>query len=46
LWGYIDKNGLLVISPEFSEANAFREGLALVQLGNKWGYIRNILSSR
>ena len=46
-YGYFDLDGKIVISPQFSEASAFREGLALVKLSNdkgeegKWGYIDN-----
>ncbi|MDO9255158.1 MAG: WG repeat-containing protein [Bacteroidales bacterium] len=39
---YIDKEGKIVINPQFSEATIFRNGLALVQSsGNepKWGFI-------
>jgi uncharacterized lipoprotein YddW (UPF0748 family) len=50
-WGYIDKTGNFVISPEFDDARSFsvsktspkEAGLALVNAGGKWGYIRNIL---
>ena len=30
-WGYIDKTGKIVISPEYYDANPFIEGLALIQ---------------
>jgi hypothetical protein len=39
---YIDKEGKIIINPQFSEATVFRNGLALVKSsGNtpKWGYI-------
>jgi hypothetical protein len=39
---YIDKEGKIVINPQFNEATVFRNGLALVQSsGNepKWGFI-------
>lgn len=43
-WGYIDKNGNLVVSPVFSTVCPYYEGLARVtydtQLrGNRWGFI-------
>lgn len=38
-WGYINKNGKVVIKPEFDWALIFREGRALVQVGEKWGFI-------
>ena len=39
---YIDKEGKIIVNPQFSEATVFRNGLALVKSsGNtpKWGYI-------
>lgn len=39
---YIDKEGKIIINPQFSEATVFRDGIALVKSsGNdpKWGYI-------
>ena len=36
-WGYIEKTGKMVISPQFSECGQFVEGLAAVKVGNKWG---------
>ena len=45
LYGYIDKEGKMAISEIYSEANAFKDGRALVSTGNcddipcKWGYI-------
>lgn len=39
---YIDKDGKIVINPQFSEATIFREGLALVRTSSddpKWGFI-------
>jgi predicted DNA-binding WGR domain protein len=38
-WGYINKEGKVVIEPQFDEAEFFNEGLARVQMNNKWGYI-------
>jgi hypothetical protein len=38
-WGYIDKAGKYVISPQFDDANRFSDGLAPVKLGGKYGYI-------
>ena len=39
---YIDKEGKIIINPQFSEASAFRDGIALVRTSGekaKWGYI-------
>src|SRR5688500_8297711 len=38
-WGFIDKNGTLVIPPQFESALSFSEGLAAVLLDDKWGFI-------
>jgi WG containing repeat len=38
-FGYIDKQGKLVIKPAFDDARKFRDGLAPVNVGDKWGYI-------
>ncbi len=38
--GYINKKGILVIPAKFNNnANSFHEGLAAVEIKNKWGYI-------
>jgi hypothetical protein len=38
-WGYIDKTGAVVITPQFDSAGIFSEGLACVRKGRKVGYI-------
>ena len=39
-WGYVDKQGINVINPQFSQADFFRDGLALVRdLQGKVGFI-------
>ena len=38
-WGYIDRNGKLVIDYFYDKAKNFKEGLAPVCIDNKWGYI-------
>ncbi len=38
-WGYFDKNGKEVISPQYSMAGIFHDGLAQVQVDGKWGII-------
>lgn len=38
-WGYADKDGITVIDTLFDEANFFENGLALVKLNKKYGFI-------
>jgi hypothetical protein len=39
-WGFIDKNGEIVIKPVFGNVGSFSEGLARAKNGDgKWGYI-------
>lgn len=42
-WGYIDKDGNVVINPQFGFTWDFSEGLAVVRIGDeksgKYGYI-------
>ena len=38
-WGYFDKNGKEVISPQYAMAGIFHDGLAQVQVHDKWGII-------
>lgn len=38
-WGFIDKNGLLVIKAQFDDVGPFSEGMAAVNQKGKWGYI-------
>jgi hypothetical protein len=38
-WGYIDRHGRMVINPQFDNAYLFREGLAIIHMGNVEGYI-------
>lgn len=37
--GYIDKEGALVIKPQFFMARAFSDGMAAVNVRDKWGFI-------
>ena len=38
-YGFIDKNGKVVIELQFDNAGAFSEGLAEVEKDGKWGFI-------
>src|ERR1700738_5510228 len=38
-WGYIARNGELVIEPQFNEAFEFFEGLSRVSTNDKTGYV-------
>lgn len=38
-YGYVDKNGVMIIKPQFDEAEVFSDGLARVMINYKWGYI-------
>lgn len=37
--GYINREGNIVINPQFIQASTFSEGLAAIRLGEKWGFI-------
>jgi len=41
-WGYADEQRNIVITPKYSDAHWFSEGLAAVKVGNKWGYINKM----
>ena len=38
-WGFVDKNGNVVIQPKYDFASGFHEGLAVVRMNNKYGFI-------
>ena len=38
-YGYIDTTGKVVIEPRFERASQFSEGLAAVQIGERWGFV-------
>ena len=38
-WGYVDRNGNLIVEPQFDDRKHFSEGLAAVKLEAKWGFI-------
>jgi hypothetical protein len=37
--GFINKEGKLIVNPQFDDVGNFSEGLARVTIGDKWGYI-------
>lgn len=37
--GFINRHGMILIKPQFDSVLAFSEGLAPVEIGDKWGYI-------
>ncbi len=38
-WGYVNKNGEIVIEPCYAQAKSFSSGLAAVSNGERWGFI-------
>lgn len=38
-WGFINSKGEIAIKPQFDWALSFKEGYALVQVGDLWGFI-------
>ena len=38
--GYMDFTGQVAIAPQFDYADRFVEGLAMVKINNKWGFIQ------
>ena len=38
-FGFMDRSGKTVITPQFDWTVGFSEGLASVRIGTKWGYI-------
>lgn len=39
-WGYVDEKSKFRISAVFDEAKSFKDGIALIKIGNLWGYLR------
>ena len=39
LWGFVNRNGQIVIEPAYKEAKSFAYGLAAVSDGEAWGFI-------
>lgn len=42
MWGYIDKQGEMVIEPRFDMAGTMREGMAVIRTGGKYGFINSL----
>lgn len=40
-WGFVDKKGEILISPQYRNAKSFSNGLAAVFNGDKWGFINS-----
>lgn len=38
-WGFVDKDGNMVIEPQYEDARSFSNGLAAVMLNDLWGFI-------
>ncbi len=38
-WGFVNKEGKVVIEPAFTQAKSFAGGLAAVNNGQKWGFV-------
>ena len=38
-WGYMNREGKVVVEPRYDDAEPFCEGLAAVKVGEKWGYV-------
>lgn len=38
-WGYINKSGILVVQPQFLNAEPYKMGLAAAQKNDKWGFV-------
>jgi hypothetical protein len=38
-WGYVNRQGQVVIPPRFTDAGDFFHGLAKVRVGGYWGYL-------
>ena len=38
-WGFVDKDGKEVITPQYDDVRSFNEGVAGVMKGGKWGFV-------
>ena len=39
LWGYVSKDGHVIVEPTYELAGAFSDGMAVVKLHGKWGFV-------
>lgn len=44
-WGFIDENGSLVVTPQYTRVLPFREGLAGIESSGRWGFINESFES-
>ena len=38
-WGYIDKDGQYLFTPQFDDAQSFKDNFAAVKIRSKWGFV-------
>lgn len=38
-WGFVDKDGTIIITPKYEDARSFANGMAAVRQGDLWGFI-------
>ena len=38
-WGFIDKDGKMMIEPQYDDAHSFSNGYAAIKANGKWGFI-------
>lgn len=39
-WGFVDKNGEIILEPQYEDARSFSNGYAAVKVDGLWGYIK------
>ena len=42
MWGYLNKNGTVLIEPKYNRVEDFHEGFARFKKNNQWGFIDTI----
>jgi hypothetical protein len=38
-WGYINREGIVIIEPMYEKCSCFKQGVSAVKMNGKWGYI-------